>query len=877
MLPACTLSLSSENAISTSAKASFSENRTEVSNTVTSASGKPAKTTSQGSMTYSFPFHYDACKRAEEIVFSTTSNFLPQLDAKNAWEKNIACTSTDLPQINENSQISTQKLSTEILKPAGMSKSGRKRVASTRYDFHSDIELSDASEKEDITPMTSDDEWIPEKDCDGQSLPSSEGEDSHTQLRKRDSLVDLFRQSRNKKFTKSGHGSNVKKQRRDPAPCSNHTVYLWSQKQPQEQTQNIAKLQSPEHDQTELKQQQTPAEHNLDRKSMDPQNLQEEEERGCKSDEASTVTSRTPPQTTPVLKKRRKTPYTKEELTCRLCSKTFINIYRLKRHEFSHGNERPYVCDQCGKAFKQSGHRNEHRLTHNVNKRSFLCNECGVVISSRSSFRYHLLSHKQLVPGSVSTAGCEVTAPGAQDHSDSASQGSGSEAPHRPCSEGPEQSAVLLGMETQTNQLRTCVAAAYDCPHCILRFATAQSLNCHLESHKEVELRCHVQPFTCGECGRSFTYRHNLEKHHGCHVKPEKRAESYQRQVQAAIAAGKPHFVCDTCGKVYLRKETLTKHMKTHLGLKPYQCTECQKSFTQKIHLTVHSRLHTGSRPFQCRTCRCCFLDSTALARHVMRDVCKSEGFCFNVGKRGRKPFHMVMDEKVKAIVKSNRERRQRKGPASLRCGLCSWTGRYEGFLRRHVQRRHPTQTHKAFKESTKPSSTQKKKDVTMPSTSLTSAASEDETSCHQNGSQSQTEEDDTERNTSEKDDTPMNSPEKDYTPMNSPEKDYTPMNSPEKDDSAMNTEKNDTQMDTCEKDDTATDTCEKDDATMDTPEKDYATMDTPEKDVATMDTFEKDETTMNTPQNLSLPTDNSPTPAMKPADKESCPFGEES
>ena len=28
--------------------------------------------------------------------------------------------------------------------------------------------------------------------------------------------------------------------------------------------------------------------------------------------------------------------------------------------------------------------------------------------------------------------------------------------------------------------------AAYDCPHCLDRFATAQSLNCHLESHLEV-------------------------------------------------------------------------------------------------------------------------------------------------------------------------------------------------------------------------------------------------------------------------------------------------------------------------------------------------------------------------------------------------------
>ena len=107
--------------------------------------------------------------------------------------------------------------------------------------------------------------------------------------------------------------------------------------------------------------------------------------------------------------------------------------------------------------------------------------------------------------------------------------------------------------------------------------------------------------------------------------------------------------------QVYLRKETLNKHHKTHLGLKPYQCAVCHKSFTQKIHLTVHSRLHTGCRPFQCRSCRSCFLDSTALARHVERDVCKSEGFItFNLGKRGTKPYY-GLDENLKAIVNRNK------------------------------------------------------------------------------------------------------------------------------------------------------------------------------------------------------------------------------
>lgn len=332
-------------------------------------------------------------------------------------------------------------------------------------------------------------------------------------------------------------------------------------------------------------------------------------------------------------RRRRRVPYTKEELTCRECSKVFANIYRLRRHEGSHREERPHICDICGKGFKQSGHRNEHRLTHDtVGRRSFLCHYCGVIINSRSSFRYHMMSHDQmLVDVAIVTSIATASENGVGDKTKDSTR-------HRKHTEATELRDKSRGDGATSSY------TAYDCPHCPDRFATAQSLNSHLESHPEVALRCHVQPFMCEKCGRSFTYRHNLLKHRLLHVKPVKYADLYRRKVQEHISSGKPHFTCDTCGKVYLRKETLAKHCKTHLGIKPFQCHVCCKRFTQKIHLTVHSRLHTGIRPFQCRTCRCCFLDSTALARHVERDLCRQEGFSFNIGKRGRRPFHMALD-----------------------------------------------------------------------------------------------------------------------------------------------------------------------------------------------------------------------------------------
>ncbi|KAK7486462.1 hypothetical protein BaRGS_00022263 [Batillaria attramentaria] len=371
--------------------------------------------------------------------------------------------------------------------------------------------------------------------------------------------------------------------------------------------------------------------------------------------------------------KRPRTPYTDEDLTCRECSKRFANIYRLRRHEGSHREDRPFLCDICHKGFKQSGHRNEHRLTHDTKRRrSFLCNHCGVVIGSRSSFRYHLISHQHLLDSIL--AGEEDMLPGGV-----VCVGDVSEL---------KKGSNLKREATDTLTSATAYTA-YDCPHCDDRFATAQSLNSHLESHEEVQLRCHVQPFTCDRCGRCFTYRHNLEKHRALHVKPEKFHDMYRRKVEEHIASGKPHFKCEQCGKIYLRKETLRKHEKVHSGVKPFRCDHCYKCFTQKIHLTVHLRLHTGARPFQCRSCHRCFMDSTALARHVEKDTCR-EGGPVKVDRRRRRRKKQVTEENDTVDGTSTVK--------PLKCDKCTWRGKRSGNLKNHMSRAHAKSSDLSFR-----------------------------------------------------------------------------------------------------------------------------------------------------------------------------------
>ncbi|KII94678.1 hypothetical protein PLICRDRAFT_47704 [Plicaturopsis crispa FD-325 SS-3] len=79
--------------------------------------------------------------------------------------------------------------------------------------------------------------------------------------------------------------------------------------------------------------------------------------------------------------------------------------------------------------------------------------------------------------------------------------------------------------------------------------------------------------------------------------------------------------ISTTC-QYHAKKQLMKRHIENHhLKIKPYKCETCGKSFPQKTSLTTHMSGHTGSTPHACRyDCGLSFKDPARRHRHMVEE-----------------------------------------------------------------------------------------------------------------------------------------------------------------------------------------------------------------------------------------------------------------
>lgn len=115
--------------------------------------------------------------------------------------------------------------------------------------------------------------------------------------------------------------------------------------------------------------------------------------------------------------------------------------------------------------------------------------------------------------------------------------------------------------------------------------------------------------FVCPVCGSLFLSYNSLANHVVSHLPSEV-------ITQEGSDSSKVHL-CKVCNRSFSRSDMLSRHMRLHTGLRPYECHLCRQVFSRSDHLHTHLRTHTGEKPYRCSHCMYAAPRRDMVTRHM--------------------------------------------------------------------------------------------------------------------------------------------------------------------------------------------------------------------------------------------------------------------
>lgn len=317
------------------------------------------------------------------------------------------------------------------------------------------------------------------------------------------------------------------------------------------------------------------------------------------------------------------------------------------------GGERPFVCKDCGRGFKQKGHLTDHEKIH-LGVRPFMCESCGIAFVRMKDLRMHK-RHQVCSRLSEGDEGSQrrrvcywckevfVTWLEYRKHL----QSHNGEKIHR-CKECSFTCARPSTLKEHV-ALKHSQEKPFACTLCSAKFAVKRRLLLHMSAHGDAKpfacqcgalfkrksclMRHQVihdsgAKFTCSECSKTFCTASNLRDHELCKHSSERPfscpqcgarfALKSRLNVHVKLRHNTPKsFVCEVCAAAFLQRAGLARHMLKHTGERPFLCPDCGKSFPESGKLSMHRRIHTGERNHRCTICGASFTAPAILRGHM--------------------------------------------------------------------------------------------------------------------------------------------------------------------------------------------------------------------------------------------------------------------
>lgn len=287
---------------------------------------------------------------------------------------------------------------------------------------------------------------------------------------------------------------------------------------------------------------------------------------------------------------------------CKLCSATMDELSAIRLH--ARKCNETSICDQCGQTFNSSDIKGHQRICLDEHDTPvFECHDCGKKYRHKKSLRYHMHEHfnfpmriRYIKKGRKSVK-----------------------------SDCPTCGVTMESKQLLEEHMATHGDRPYQCSLCPKTYKDRHGLGWHYKvQHDQTR-----QKYMCELCGKTYPFDCLLTQHMNVSHAPYKTcvcdicgrniSKSYLAVHRRTHSDKGNQYSCQHCGRTFLEKPYLKRHLLIHSGEKPYTCTTCGRRFRQHSTLTSHFRTHTGDRPYKCSLCNNAYKTQNNLKKHFER------------------------------------------------------------------------------------------------------------------------------------------------------------------------------------------------------------------------------------------------------------------